>query len=172
MQVASEEKTYKAELSRQQNNITRLTDELGYINIQLKEKEQAIRINEIKLKELAKINKQSHEKIKKNILMKDQEKEKEVKNPRALSANMKIKTVQKKIINKPEQIMSKTPNYSSTHNVYKNKPFEIRFKKNYEKKDNRKDNFSLPSINSNQIIVDKDEMLTQIENLSKFLLYL
>lgn len=57
IQIHAEEKNYKTEILRQQAQIAKMTEDISLLTIQLKEKEQDIRINDLKLKELKKINK-------------------------------------------------------------------------------------------------------------------
>ena len=139
--VSNQEKTYKNELIRQKNKITELNEELSLLSIQMKEKEQEIRINDLKLKELNKI-KNYHSEIQSlanNLKVKG--------NDRALSA--KMKTAEKRRDNS---------NFR-TPNVYqRNKPFnDIKF----DKKQN----------NLNDENFNRDEMMKQIESLSKIYLY-
>jgi len=61
IQINAEEKNYKSELARQQAHIAKMTEEISLLTIQLKEKEQDIRINDLKFKELRKINKHQQE---------------------------------------------------------------------------------------------------------------
>ena len=56
-QISMEEKQYKSEISRENDLISKLNDELSILTLQLKEKEQEIRINELKLKELKRMSK-------------------------------------------------------------------------------------------------------------------
>lgn len=57
IQINNEEKNYKTEISKQQIQISKMNDEINLLTIQLKEREQDIRINDLKLRELKKINK-------------------------------------------------------------------------------------------------------------------
>ncbi len=56
-QINMEEKQYKSEIQRENELITKLNEELSILTLQLKEKEQEIRINELKLKELKRMSK-------------------------------------------------------------------------------------------------------------------
>lgn len=56
-QLAQEEKQYKTEIYKQQELINKLNEDISILNLQLKEKDQEIRINELKLKELKRISK-------------------------------------------------------------------------------------------------------------------
>ena len=60
LQINNEEKNYKKEINKQQNLIAKINEEITLLNIQLKEKEQEIRINDLKLREFKKINRNSN----------------------------------------------------------------------------------------------------------------
>lgn len=57
MQISAEEKNYKNELHKQSLINSKINDEISLLRIQLKEKDQEIRINDLKLRELKKASK-------------------------------------------------------------------------------------------------------------------
>jgi len=112
IQVNAEEKKNKSEITKQTSAISKLTDEMAMLNLDIKEKEQQIKINELKLKETKKIKNLTN-----NLMKKANEKEQpNKKNERAISANFKIP------IQNEMKLMSITP-----INLRQNrsKPFEI-----------------------------------------------
>ena len=50
IQIVSDEKIYKTESIEQNVTISKLNDEMGILNLEIKEKEQQIKINELKMK--------------------------------------------------------------------------------------------------------------------------
>lgn len=167
MQYANEEKNYKNEVARQQGQISKLSEELSLINIQLKEKEQEIRINELKLKELKKISIHSREiqNLNQQAVMRNKSID-----ARPISANNKDMPIQLRSKSKPVQ--SRTPNHYRN-----NRPFNIKFDNqvntNYTNNPLPVRNL-LPSIDNRGESMkhkEKDEMLNQIENLSKIYLF-
>jgi hypothetical protein len=59
--IQQEEKNYKAEIAKQIEKTRLVNEEIAKLSLKLKEKEQEIRINEIKLKEIKRISKNSME---------------------------------------------------------------------------------------------------------------
>lgn len=185
IQVMNEEKNYKNEIGKQNNIIGKLSEELSMINITLKEKEQEIRINELKMKELKKINNiQNNNNVNNNMNTNyNRNKSNEI---RAISAHMKDGNLNhNRSKSKPMMYMSKTPNHNS-RGGNSNKPFSnIKFdnsKTNYNNNynfnnvggniSNNKYNNNLPLISDNRVETkEKEEMLNQIENLSKNYFY-
>ena len=157
LQVANEEKNYKNEISRQQQTISKLSEESSFINFQLKEKEQEIRINELKLKELRKINMHNQE-ILKGVVNRNKSND-----SRAMSAKPKENINNNNIYNrsKSKPFVSKTPNSIRNNRPFNNIKFENKVNTNYS---------NLPVLYDRQDTKtekDKEDMLNQIENLSK-----
>jgi hypothetical protein len=166
LQFSNEEKNYKIEVNRQLIVLNKLSEDLSIINIQVKEKEQEIRVNELKIKELRKINKHSNEifSIHSQATKQDSKNKLKSDNTRAISANIKDKNIYNNGRNKSNPIMSKTPlNYRN------NKPFEIKFDKQHDTNYSYKHSkiSALPSLKDNNLY-EKEDMLNQIENLSKY----
>lgn len=165
IQNANEERNYKNEVQRQSNMISKLNDEINMINIQSNDKEQEIRINELKLKELRKINRNPITSQNKN------NGKSPIRQERAVSAN------ENKIIRKRNhESMSKTPNH------YTNKPFKInKFDTNNNTNTTNihqvRTNYDSPAPGKNQSMLydqhesepNKEDMLSQIENLSNII---
>jgi hypothetical protein len=157
MVISNQEKNYKTELIKQKASITTLNDELAQLTLQIKEKEQEIRINELKLKELNKIR--SYQGDVKTMAVKSRTKEKDRNygyndNPRdnrAISANMKAIEYAKVQANKSPGI--------------RNKPFQLN-QVQFDKKKGLKNNTEILQDKDN---FNRDDMLKQIEQLSKIL---
>ncbi len=153
LQINNEEKNYKNEMIKQQGIINKISEELTLLNIQLKEKEQEIRINELKLKELKKINNHNQELIK-GVVGRNKSND-----GRAISAK-----------NKNFNDRSKSKPHLTPSSIRNNRPFNIKFENkvntNYN---NNYNNYNLPNerLETKGDNKDKDEMLNQIENLSK-----
>jgi hypothetical protein len=158
MVISGQEKNYKSELIKQKNIINNLNSELAQLTLQIKEKEQDIRINELKMKELNKI-KNYHSEVR--ALAKTKEKDRviinKIEKDRAISANMKAVEYNRQIHKN-----TKSPNIQPLK--INNKPFQL----NEVKFDKKKAQNQTEIIQDNKDDFNKDAMLKQIEQLSKF----
>jgi hypothetical protein len=183
LQANNEEKNYKNEILKQQKIIKKLNDEVNILACQLKEKEQEIRINELKMKELRKINRHMSQ------LKGDREQTKN-EETRAVSANMKTHhthTIQHRPnINNNKNIatMSKTPNQNVKPFARNEIKFESYSSNNIAQNDlkgisydtrgrslNNYNNIHVQKGNSKENDeLDKEDMLNQIEKLSNLII--
>jgi hypothetical protein len=179
IQISSEEKNYKSEIIKQNTAMNKLTDDMAILNLDIKEKEQQIKINELKLKETQKIKNLTNNLIK-NANEKNSTK---IKNERANSANLKIaKHNEKKYMyitpinlrqnrSKPFEIEKKKfdavnlNDFNTNSNPYQ----EYKIYTNYDKYNIRKNNdaFKIQHQHENSNL----SMVSQIEKLSKILIY-
>jgi hypothetical protein len=164
MVISNQEKNYKSELIKQKGIINNLNDELSLLTVQLKEKEQEIRINELKIKELGKM-KNYHSEIK-SLAIKSRTKEKDrmvylerENKERAISANMKP-SVHAQL--KPV----KTPNIHIKSN---HKPFSLNDVK-FDKKKMKNHTEIIGHHHNNKSEYNKDDMMKQIEQLRKYVI--
>jgi hypothetical protein len=174
IQINAEEKNYKSEITRQQAQISKMGEEINFLTFQLKEKEQDIRINDLKLKELNKISKHQQEQQKQQGLLDNENSDlpqnlrmqvnynsvnyRHQRNPknnanRPNSAN--LKQIPGPVLSKQhhKQSGSKTP---ATTLGRINKPFsknDIKF--DLRSKNNSNDNYGY-GINSNQIPMNRN----------------
>lgn len=158
-QVQNEEKHYKTEIAKQLSNISKLTEEVNLYNLQYKEKEQAIRINELKMKEIAKFNKIANNLEENKKGLKDHKYPTKLYNNRAISANLRVKKDNNNIVYSNNH--TKTPTLAKLPNkFYNSRPFSINDVK-FETAKNKTEKSYFKNL-------ENEEMIRQMENLSKF----
>jgi hypothetical protein len=169
MVISNQEKNYKTELVKQKGTINSLNDELAHLTLQIKEKEQEMRINELKLKELNKMRNYQGDMRTLAIKSRTKEKDRQVfsynneggRDNRAISANMKA----------IEYNRLKANNKSPGAQVRSNKPFQLNQIQFDKKKGLKNHTEILQDRQGEKDNFNREDMLKQIEQLSKLVFF-